>query len=66
MFAKKKMESITSLVYPWLGQIYADPKQSKGLSDYITDVGFKTSKLDPAGQETQLCQHFQQVKQYGK
>lgn len=33
MFAKRKMETITNLIYTWLGQIYAEPKQSKRLSD---------------------------------
>lgn len=59
MFAKRRMESITNPIYPWLGQMYADPKQSKGLSDYATIIGFKTSNLDPAGQETQPSQLFQ-------
>lgn len=31
VFAKRKMESITDLTDSWLGQIYAEPKQSKGV-----------------------------------
>lgn len=30
VFAKMKMESITNLLYLWLGQIYAETQQSKG------------------------------------
>lgn len=30
VFAKMKIESITNLIYLWLGQIYVEPKQSKG------------------------------------
>lgn len=66
VFTKKKMESVPNLICPWLDRIYADPKQSKGLSNYITDINFKTSNLDPAGQETQPSQLFQQIRQYRK